>query len=507
MLKVNLLSRTNSQIGRLNKYVVLGSLWGDESKGKTAAWYGKYLQRQINGIVYYVRFKGGPNAGHNVFDEYGQLHCFNQIPTGIINQNSRAVISKGVLVDLALLNEEIETVRQKFRFTFSTIADVASRLKVSKDAYIILPVHVAAGRMEEIARRSDAKGTIGRGMTPAAQDRDEKLGIQIKDFENIELLRKKLSQIIDKWRPIIEKHASDFSSATASYDKLALDVENQLSVLGSNYENLQRYRIFVDEIEIENIIQTPENAVIIENTQGALLDKDFGIWPYITPSNTTIQGLTVNYNVPAIRIGVVPAYVHRHGPGPLITEVFGSEYDVLRNPTDFDSWPQDFRVGWPDIPALRYSNHLNSYHWLLLTKLDRLSWFKEIPVCVGYKYNGSPDLLEILETDEFRKIWLRGNQIDEREVNLNPDIDFYHIDNNGRVTFDIYPPIYEILQHCSPVYEILPGWMKNIGDLSRVITWEDLPTNAKDYVGFVERQLCLPVRFISVTKLFSMIKR
>ena len=404
----------------MSTVAVIGAQWGDEAKGKIV----HALAREADLVV---RFNGGPNAGHTVEDGYGkaQLHL---IPAGALQTRCTGVIAHGVVVDPWVLEEEFSQLSAQGR--------PRPELYLSDRAQLILPHHRLKEELEETAGRL---GTTRRGIGPAYQERVARRGLRLGDLsdraavaEHLTAARRELERLYGR---------ADFDPA---------QVAEELFHFYGKWEE----RIVDTQALVGEAIRRGK-AVIFEGAQGTLLDVDLGTYPYVTSSTTTVHGIGwgVGVRLPeaARVIGVVKAYTTRVGEGPLPTEEEGELGERLRERGgEYGATTgRPRRCGWLDLVALRYSQRVNSFTELAVTKLDVLSGLSELRVCVAYE--------------------LDGKRVEE------------------------FPSSAAALAR--PVYETLPGWEE---DLRAARSWEKLPLAAREYLGFIEEALGVPVTLVSV---------
>lgn len=405
---------------------VLGMQWGDEGKGKIT----HLLARDATMVV---RFNGGPNAGHTVIDR-GEKFGTHQVPAGAFYPGAVSVLASGMVIDVQVLREEYDAIAAHL--------GNSPTLLIAENAHLILSYHRL---LEEVEGSGKAIGTTRRGIGPAYRDRAARVGIRAGDLLAPNRLRTRLTRRIEllkrTWPEVPEVFALD--PEKIADDLLHISAPFLTSIgdaAGAIREALAR-----------------GEEVLFEGAQGALLDIDFGTYPYVTSSTTTFAGLPGAIGVPNPRIdrriGVVKAYTTRVGVGPFPTEIEGKLGEELRKKGgEFGvTTGRPRRCGWLDLVALRHAAALNGPTELAITKLDVLSGLDEIKVCRAYRVNGE-------ETARF-------------------------------------PVSAAELSRCVPVYEALPGWND---DLRAVRTPEGLPQAARDYLEFISDALGVPVGIVSV---------
>jgi adenylosuccinate synthase len=414
--------------------VLLGLQWGDEGKGKLV----DFITPKYDIIA---RFQGGANAGHTlIFD--GKKHVLHLIPSGIFRDNCINIIGSGVVIDPIALVEEIKLLE-------NVGVDVKLKLRISKKAHLILPTHRVLDKVSELDKGDAKIGSTLKGIGPTYMDKTGRNGIRIGDISND--LQTKYNQLKDKHFLIMERHKRtllelDLYSIIEKEEKLWFDSINYLSEID-----------FIDcEYEINKALKE-RKTVLAEGAQGSLLDVDYGTYPFVTSSNTTISGVISGLGVSPHSIGSVTgifkAYTTRVGSGPFPTELDNEIGEEMRRiGSEFGATTgRSRRCGWLDLPALKYSCMVNGVTELNIMKLDVLSYFKTIKVCVGYNYRG-----EVYK---------------------------------DTIPFDLSD------SDIKPIYKELSGW--NV-DISNCKTYEELPQEAKDYVAFILSEVNIPITRISV---------
>jgi adenylosuccinate synthase len=402
--------------------VIVGAQWGDEGKGKIVD-----LLAQDSDVV--CRYQGGPNAGHTIIVD-GETFKIRQIPSGVIAGRT-CVIGAGCVVDPEVFLAEVDELESRGCST----GDV----HLSGEAHVIMPWHVAIDRATE-RRLGDLQiGTTRRGIGPCYADKAMRLGIRVQDLLDPKILRQKIEIALAEKNLWLER----------VYGEQPLELEELAARLEAC---ARRMRPYVDDTSllVDRALHD-EKAVLFEGGQATLLDLDHGTYPFVTSSSTIAANAAAGVGIGPNRIdrviGVAKAYVTRVGAGPFPTEIEGPDQARLRElGGEFGTVTgRERRCGWLDLVALRYAVRLNGMTSLALTKLDVLSDFAEVPVCVRYR------LRDGTETDEFP-----AHQTD------------FH--------------------HAEPVYETLPGWGEPLDG--------DLPEAARAYVEFVERGLDLEISLV-----------
>ena len=403
--------------------VIVGAQWGDEGKGKIVD-----LLAQESDLV--CRYQGGPNAGHTIVVS-GETYKIRQIPSGLIAGKPSA-IGAGCVVDPAVLVSELDDLETRGHRT-------EGLLFVSGNAHLVMPWHVALDGARERRLGRLQIGTTRRGIGPAYADKATRIGIRVQDLLDSKILRQKLELAVEEKNVWLER----------VYDLEPHDVEEVVAMQLRFAERLAPY-VADTSLLVHRALKGGER-VLFEGAQGTLLDLDHGTYPFVTSSSPIAAGAAVSFGIGPNRIdevlGVAKAYVTRVGEGPFPSEIEGSANDRVREiGQEFGTVTgRDRRCGWLDLVALRFAVRVNGITSLALTKLDVLSEFPELPVCVRYA------LPDGTETEEF-------------------------------------PSHQSDFHHCRPIFETLSGWREEID--------ETLPHAARDYVSFVERALEVPVSLV-----------
>jgi adenylosuccinate synthase len=413
--------------------VLLGAQWGDEGKGKATDLLGHRVQ-------YVVRYQGGNNAGHTVViptkngPEKFALHL---LPSGILTPEVVPVIGNGVVIDPAVLLSEIKGLNERGIDT--------SKLKISADAHIITSYHVMLDKTIERFLGKSKIGTTGRGIGPAYGDKVSRVGIRVQDLYDESILRKKVEGSL----------ASKNQTLVKVYNRRAVDVNSIVTELLSYADKLKPYLANTSLLLHEALVRG--DNVLLEGGQGTLLDVDHGTYPFVTSSNPTAGGAATGSGIGPTKItrviGIVKAYTTRVGEGPFPTELLDENGERLRQIGGEvgTTTGRPRRCGWYDAVVARYASRINGLTDFFLTKLDVLSGFKEIPVCVAYEIDGK--------------------------------------------RYDEMPMTQTQFHHAKPIYEMMPGWDE---DISNARKFEDLPVNAQKYVEFLEKISGAPMSAIGV---------
>ena len=409
--------------------VIVGVQWGDEGKGKATDLLGGRTE-------WVVKFNGGNNAGHTVVigDEKYALHL---LPSGILSPGVTPVIGNGVVVDLAVLFEEIEALEARGVDT--------SKLKISSNAHIITQAHRTLDKVQERFLGKRQIGTTGRGIGPAYADKISRVGIRIQDLFDESILRQKVEGALDQKNHLLVKV---FNRRDITVDEI---VDDLLS-----YAERVRPMVCDTSLLLHEALERDE-VVVFEAGQATMLDIDHGTYPFVTSSSATAGGAATGSGVGPNRldriVGIVKAYTTRVGAGPFPTELFDEQGEWLATQGhEFGTTTgRARRVGWYDAPITRYATRINGFTDLVVTKLDVLTGLDEIPVCVAYDVG--------------------GERIDEVPVNQS---DFHH---------------------ATPIYENFPGWSD---DITSARTFDDLPKNAQDYILALEKMSGTRISVIGV---------
>jgi adenylosuccinate synthase len=409
--------------------VVLGTQWGDEGKGKAV----DYLADRMDFVV---RYQGGNNAGHTILAE-GRLLKLNLVPSGVLYPHITNVIADGVVVDPAVLLREMD------ELTASGLD--ASGLRLSLNAHLIMPYHLELEKVTQRFLGENALGTTKRGIGPAYADRAARVGIRVQDLYDEKILRAKLDVVLKEKNQILTK----------VYSRLAVEPEQIFEDYLRYAERLRPHVADTGKLLHEGLVAGKH--VMLEGAQGTMLDLDHGTYPFVT-SSTPVSGYgaaSAGFGPQHVErvIGITKAYVTRVGSGPFPTEASGAEGERLgeRGHEFGTTTGRKRRCGWFDGCVLRYAARLNGLSDLILTKLDVLSGFETLRVCVGY--------------------------------------------NAGGTTWDDVPPNQTLFHEAEPVWEELPGWSDELGDVG---AFEDLPKEAQQYVRFLEELGGVPVSIVGV---------
>ena len=408
--------------------VLVGAQWGDEGKGKMV----DYFAKQSDLIV---RFQGGDNAGHTVINDYGifKLHL---IPCGVFDEDCQCLIGTGVVVNPDVLREEMQQI---------IAAKVSLEgLKISAKAHILMPYHQ---KLDELMEASGGIGTTKRGIGQAYAYKAMRKSLRFEDLLNLDNAKKKLETIV----PVVNDQMASYKIEPYTVEALFGKCQDWAKTFGHMIVNPVGY--------LHDMIDADKN-ILFEGQLGAMKDIDLGIFPYVTSSNPIAAYAAVSGGFPAKKIdkviGVAKAFSSAVGAGPFPTEEFGGTIDILRGtgekPDDeFGARTgRSRRLGWIDIPVLKYTHAINGYDELALCKIDKLDDLPEIKICVDYKLDG-----ELVTSF----------------------------------------PNTEDLERVEPVYMTLPGWMSDTTKFRRL---EDLPENAKKYIKTIEDLVGTTIAYVGV---------
>ena len=408
--------------------VLVGSQWGDEGKGKIV----DILSEKYDIVT---RYQGGANAGHTV--EIGdKKFILHLIPSGILRDKVTCVIGNGVVIDPTALLDEINLLEKNN-------IKVGGRLFISHNAHLIMPYHKLLDSINESGENKI--GTTGRGIGPCYIDKYARKGIKIVDLLNRKVLEEKIRENIKEKNNLLKK----------VYGHDELDVEEIIKQYVEFDKIIDKY--IKDIPSYLNNAIAEGKSILLEGAQGALLDVDHGTYPYVTSSSPTSGGACTGTGIPPTKIdnviGIVKAYTTRVGFGPFPTELIDDEGEKLRKVgVEYGATTgRPRRCGWFDAFLVSYSAMVNGIDSVAVTKLDVLSSFENIKVCVGYELNGK--LLKSFPTDVER------------------------------------------LSSVKPVYEILPGWNS---DISKCLSYSELPDKTKDYLNFISDKSGIKIKIVSV---------
>jgi adenylosuccinate synthase len=409
--------------------VLVGAQWGDEGKGKAT----DLLSSRLD---YVVKFNGGNNAGHTVVID-GEKYALHLLPSGILTPGCIPVIGNGVVVDLAVLFEEIDALNVRGIDT--------SNLVVSANAHLITPYNRVLDKITERFLGSRRIGTTGRGIGPTYADKMSRVGIRVQDIFDESILRQKVEGALAVKNQMLVK----------IYNRRAVEVDEVLAEFKKYVDRLAP--MVVDTGLLLNTALDQGKTVLFEAGQATLLDVDHGTYPYVTSSSATAAGACTGSGVPPTRIdrviAILKAYTTRVGEGPFPTELLDESGEFLREAgAEYGTTTgRPRRCGWMDTVVGRYATRINGVTDFVVTKLDVLTGLEQVPVCVAYDVAG--------------------------------------------VRHDEMPMSQSDFHHAKPIYESMPGWSE---DLTACRSFEDLPANARAYIQRVEDLIGARVSAIGV---------
>jgi adenylosuccinate synthase len=407
--------------------VIVGAQWGDEGKGKIVD-----LLAQHSDLV--CRYQGGPNAGHTII-AHGETYKFKHMPSGIL-WGKECVLGAGCVVDPGVFVEELDDLERRGIST--------DMVRLSGNAHLVMPWHVALDQASERRLGELQIGTTRRGIGPAYADKSARLGIRVQDLFDTKILHQKIEVALAEKNVWLER----------VYGAALLELE-EVAERAEGYAQRLRPYIADTSLLVERALKEGK-AVLCEGAQATLLDLDHGTYPFVTSSNPIAGAAATGLGIGPTRIdgviGVAKAYVTRVGEGPFPTEIQGPDQERLRElGGEYGTVTgRQRRCGWLDLVGLRYAVRLNGMTSLAVTKLDVLSDFAELPVCVRYR------LRDGSETGEF-------------------------------------PAHQSDFHHCEPIYETLAGWQEPLDGIEDL---KALPEAARRYVEFVEKELGVEVCLI-----------
>ena len=413
-----------------NNIVVFGAQWGDEGKGR----FVDFLAARADAVV---RFQGGNNAGHTVAVD-GKYFKLRLIPSGILYPDVTNVLANGVVFDVKGFFDEVDNLKKD--------GVPCDNLVVSDRAHVVLPYHFELDGLSEAKRTSGEKiGTTKKGIGPTYMDKMERSGIRVCDFVNKDVFPSLLKRNVDAKNQLIQKvyggEPFDYQKILEEYSALA-----------------DRLRPYVkDTVKLLNDMVAAGKKLLFEGAQGALLDIDFGTYPFVTSSHPSSVGVPIGTGIAPNKIdsvvGVVKSYTSRVGAGPFVTELFDETGDFIREKGGeygtVTGRPR--RIGWLDLVVVKHSALISGMDKIALTRMDTLAGVDKIKVCVAYELDG-----EII---------------------------------------DHYPADLTVLERCEPVYKEFDGWTD---DISKVREYKDLPESARKYIETIEEITGAKISMIGV---------
>ncbi len=409
---------------------VVGANWGDEGKGKITDMLGEKAD-----II--VRFQGGANAGHTIINDYGKF-ALHTLPSGVFYDHTTSIIGNGVALNIPVLFEEVQSIIDR--------GVPMPKILVSDRAQVVMPYHILFDQYEEERLGGKSFGSTKSGIAPFYSDKYAKIGFQVNELFDEELLKEKVDRVCDQ-KDVILEHL---------YHKPVIDRQALLEELRSYRDMVAPYVCDVS-LFLHNAIKEGKE-ILLEGQLGSLKDPDHGIYPMVTSSSTLAAYGAIGAGIPPYEIKqiitVCKAYSSAVGAGAFVSEIFGEEADELRrrggDGGEFGATTgRPRRMGWFDVVASKYGCRMQGTTDVAFTVLDVLGYLKEIPVCVAY------------------------------------DID-------GEITTDF--PVTHLLEKAKPVVETLPGWDCDIRGIKE---YKDLPENCRKYIEFIEEKLGYPITMVS----------
>ena len=409
---------------------IVGANWGDEGKGKITD-----MLAETSDII--VRFQGGSNAGHTIINNYGKF-ALHLLPSGVFYGHTTSIIGNGVALNIPYLVKEINSLIEK--------GVPKPKVLVSDRAQIIMPYHIKFDEYEEERLGKNSFGSTKSGIAPFYSDKYAKIGFQVSELFDDEILKEKIERVCIQ-KDVLLEHL---------YHKPAIDKAELL-------ETLHEYRDMIAPYVCDTALFIQEalkagKTVLLEGQLGTLKDPDFGIYPMVTSSSTLAAYGAIGAGIPPYEIkdiiAVVKAYSSAVGAGEFVSEIFGEEADELRHRGGDGgeygaTTGRPRRMGWFDAVASRYGVRMQGATQVSLTVLDVLGYLDELPICVGYEID-------------------------------------------GKITRDF--PVTAELKKAKPVYEKLPGWKCEIKGIRE---YNELPENCRKYIEFIEKELGVPVTMVS----------
>lgn len=408
---------------------VIGGQWGDEGKGKIV----DLLAEKADMVA---RYSGGTNAGHTVVNSQGEFKL-HLIPSGIFNSNADCLIGNGVVINPKVLIKEIEGLKQR--------GVNMNRLYISDRAHVIMPYHILFDELEEAARGPSAIGTTKQGIGPAYMDKSARRGIRMGELIDKDLFAGRLKRFLDFKNLSITKV---FNKPPLSFEEMYTEY--------CDYADQLRPHVCETSAMINDACDR-QAVVLMEGAQGTMLDIDFGTYPYVTSSPPTSWGACLGMGLSPKRIdkiiGIFKAYTTRVGGGPFPTELTDNTGEEIRKRGNEygTTTGRPRRCGWFDGVAARFSNRLNGFTGVVITKFDILDTCEKVKICTEYSADGI--------------------RLTSPPANLG------------------------LLEKCQPVYEEMPGWQTRTSDMRK---FDDLPEAAQKYVRRLEEIIGCPVDMVSV---------
>lgn len=414
----------------MSGYVVVGSQWGDEGKGKVVDLLGTHVDMV-------VRFQGGNNAGHTVVVN-GKKTILHLLPSGILNTHALCVIGPGVVVNPFVLFEEVDQLAKE--------GLTCDHLKISDRAHLLMPYHV---RLDELIESRGGKykvGTTKNGIGPCYADKYSRIGLRVCDLADWDVFQEKLKSALEIKNAEITKV---YGGEPFDYDELVTQFKQ---IRG------KMMPMIVDSVDLVNRYLDEDKMVLFEGAQANMLDINYGTYPFVTSSSPTVAGVCEGAGVAPQKlnriIGIAKAYSTRVGEGPFITELDGEVGEALRDKGgEYGATTgRPRRVGWLDLPVVKQAVRINGLTDLAVTKIDILTGYDKIPVCVGYEIDGKE--------------------------------------------YDYVPASLKVYGTAKPIYRYFDGWNE---DISSVRSFDELPENCQNYIRFIEAYTGTSVSLVSVS--------
>jgi adenylosuccinate synthase len=416
--------------------VVLGAQWGDEGKGKL-------IDLLTPGFDMVARAAGGANAGHTIVVD-GVKYAFHLLPSGLLSAHATAIIGNGVVLHIPKFYEELAALREKGESVGNAaIVNAVSRIRISDRAHLLFDFHQVVDGLREVERGNAKIGTTGRGIGPCYSSKANRTNLRVGDLRHFRKFPAAFKRSLASKYKRFHEFDYDVRAEIARYYGYARDLETNIA----------------DTIHtLHAAVSGRDAAVLVEGANAALLDVDFGTYPFVTSSNCTVGGVCTGLGMPPTAIGsvigVVKAYTTRVGHGPFPTELNDADGRTLQQVGR--EWgtttARPRRCGWLDTFMLNYTHSVNGYTEVCLTKLDVLSAFETLKICTGYSVRGR------------------------------------------RLTY--YPASLDVIAEAEVVYDDLPGW-KGV-DITGVRTFDALPSAAQAYVLRVEELIHVPIKYVGV---------
>ena len=412
----------------MSSQVVVGTQWGDEGKGKIV----DVLAEKADLIV---RFQGGDNAGHTVVVN-GKKHVLHLLPSGVLHEDATCIIGPGVVCNPFVLLEEMDTLKKGGLST--------DHIVISDRAQMLMPYHKVQDALEE-SENGNKIGTTKRGIGPCYADKYARTGIRFHEFVNFETFKERLKECVTFKNKLF----------TAVYGAEPMDYDKMVADFAAIHDRI--VPMIKETTHLVNDALDQDKRVLFEGAQAAMLDINYGTYPYVTSSSPTSAGVTVGAGVAPSRIktvcGVVKAYSTRVGGGPFVTELLDEQGEWIRtHGGEYGATTgRPRRCGWLDLLVVKHANMMNGLTDIVITKIDVLTGLEKIKACVGYEIDGK--------------------------------------------VYDYIPSDQEDVARAKPVYKEFDGWTEDISQMSE---YDQLPENAKAYLRFIEEFTGVRISMVSV---------